>query len=686
MTAVIFIGLEILVIAAAAVAVLLVYVRRSLPRRLDERRYSILESVQDGIYIVDDRWRFTHVNEKTEELLHVTAADLVGRRVDKILDPLASDLLPEMRQVRNSGIPVERTQFFPAGNMWIEIRIQPAMNEVLVYLRDVSDRKRAEIMLRDSERRLRLLLEQVPALVWTVDLDLRFTSFVGTEFSAKGFTREELGDERVEQIHRVFAGDSQRFESYHGGRWMQHHVEPLRGTSGQIIGAIGVALDITEMKETAEHLARLARLDALTQLPNRFALEEQMVELVERADVDGLRLAVLFIDLDRFKTINDTLGHRAGDELLRQFALRLRRAVDPNATVFRSGGDEFIVTLALGETVSVPMIAADIQLSMAEPFFIAERQLFVSASIGAATYPDDGSSAEELLSRADSAMYRAKYNGRSRIGFFDVGSDEQAPYRLRLEQDLHYAIPRGEFRLLYQPIVDAATAHIVGAEALLRWNHTKHGEIMPEEFIAIAEETGLIVPISRWVLREACAEAARIRASGHPQFRIAVNLSARDFGEVDLADTIRDILAETGLPPDALEIEITENMKIDDVALMTMRTLNALGVRIVVDDFGVAYSALGYLKRLPIGALKIDRTFIRDAGDDPHDRAIVRAIVALARSLDLEIIAEGVESAEQLKFVTELNCERVQGFHFSRPVEARELLGVPGYSGTGRSA
>jgi diguanylate cyclase (GGDEF)-like protein/PAS domain S-box-containing protein len=670
------VAVAVLVVCIAAVAFIVFYIRTVSPRKFDERRYSVLESVQDGIFIVDERWRFTHVNEKAEELLNSTAADLVGRRVDKILDPLASDLLPEMRGVRNSGMPIERTQFFPGSNTWVEIRIQPAEHEILVYLRDVSDRKRAEVLLRDSERRLRLLLEQVPALLWTVDLDMRFTSFVGTATSAKGFTQEELGEAKVEQIRRVFGGDSQRFESYHRGRWMQHHVEPLRGANGQIIGAIGVALDITEMKETADHLARLARLDALTQLPNRFALEEQMIEMVEKAEAQERRLGVLFVDLDRFKTINDTLGHRSGDELLRQFAVRLRRAVDANASVFRSGGDEFIVMLELGATMSVPMITADIQLALSEPFFIAERQLFVSASIGAASYPDDGMSVEELLSRADSAMYRAKYSGRSRIGFFDVGGDEQAPYRLRLEQDLHYAIPHGEFHLLYQPIVDAVTTRLVGAEALLRWNHSKHGEIMPEEFIAIAEETGLIVPISRWVLREACVEAARIRSSGFPDFRVAVNLSARDFGEVDLADTIRDILAETGLPPSGLEIEITENMKIDDAALMTMRTLSGLGIRIVVDDFGVAYSALGYLKRLPIGAVKIDRTFIRDAGVDAQDRAIVRAIVALARSLELEIVAEGVETREQLQFINELACQRAQGYHFSRPVEARELLGV----------
>lgn len=657
----------------AAIVFAIVYVRFAASRDADERRYSVLESVQDGIFIVDDRWRFTHVNEKAEELLHCTAAELVGRRVDKVLDPLASDLLPEMRKVRASGMPIERTQFFHASNRWIEIRLQPASHEVLVYLRDVSDRKRAEILLRDSERRLRLLLEQVPALIWSVDLDMQFTSFVGTAPAARGFTQEELGEEHLEQIRRVFGGDSQRFESYYSGRWMQHHVEPLRATNGSIIGAIGVALDITEMKETADHLARLARLDALTQLPNRLALEEQMAEMVDRAESDNRRLAVLFVDLDRFKTINDTLGHRAGDELLRQFAVRLRRAIDVNASVFRSGGDEFIVSIELDETVSVPMIAADIQLALAEPFYIADRQLFVSASIGASTYPDDGSNTEELLSRADSAMYRAKYSGRTRIGFFDVASDEQAPYRLRLEQDLHYAIPRSEFRLMYQPIVDAHTAEVVGAEALLRWEHTKHGIIMPEEFIAIAEETGMIVPISRWVMCEACMEATRIRLSGYPDFRIAVNLSARDFAEVDLSDTVRDILEETGLPASGLEIEITESIMIDDVALMTLRTLHGMGIRVVVDDFGVAYSALGYLKRLPISAVKIDRTFIRDVEGEPQDRAIVRAIVALARSLDLDIIAEGIETPTQWEFINQLTCQRAQGFLFSRPVPADRL-------------
>lgn len=680
----------VIVILAISSAVMMWQMRALSQRLLDERRYSVLESIPDGIFIVDDSWRFTHVNERAETMLNASAATLVGRRLDHVFDPLASELLPELRKARKSGEPLERTQYFPASRRWIEIRIQPAAGESLVYLRDVSDRKRAENQVRDSERRLRLLLEQVPALLWTIDLDHRVTSVQGTGLAYHGIRGDDLVGESIERllspgeseaglaaVERVLRGESERFEAFFNERWMQHHVEPLRTTSGAVIGAIGVALDITEIKETAENLARLARVDSLTQLPNRLALQEAMPTALEAAQAGRTGLGVLFIDLDRFKMINDTLGHYAGDELLKQFAERLEQAVDPRCRVYRSGGDEFIVLARLDESLNAPMVAADVQRALAEPFYVAERQLHVSASIGASVFPGDGTTVEELLTRADSAMYRSKYYGRARPGFGDPLADDAAAYRLRLEQDLHYAIDRGELSLVFQPIVDVPTQKMIGAEALLRWNHTRHGEILPEEFIGIAEESGMIVTISRWVLRNACQRAMEFRLDGHPEFRIAVNMSARDFGEVDLADRVQTILDETGLPAHALEIEITEQLMIDDVALMTMRTLRQMGIRIVVDDFGVAYSSLGYLKRLPISGLKIDRTFIRDCASDGYDRAIVQAIVALARSLDLEIIAEGVESCEQWQFIHSLQCDRAQGYRFGRPVNPETLRTAP---------
>ncbi len=648
----------------------------------EEHRYSILEAVADGMFIVDRDWRFTHVNEKAEELLHATAGNLVGKRIANVLDGLASDLLPEMRAAVADGVPVERMQYSKATDTWIEIRIQPAAHGAVVYLRDVTARKHAEMLLRDSEHRLKLLLGQVPALLWTVDQDMRFTSIVGAGLVTQGFQQEDLSGQRFEKIlagteskasaistiRRVFTGESARFETRHFERWLQHHVEPLRDANGAILGAIGVALDITEMKETAEHFAHLARIDALTQLPNRLALEESLESGMERSRRTRRSLGILFVDVDRFKHVNDTLGHRTGDRLLREFATRLRTTIDTRGTVFRSGGDEFIALIELSDTLSIPMIAVDIQSALAQPFYISGRELRITASIGTSTFPDGAKSAEELITHADLAMYRAKQSGRNTIKSYDPTSDTGALYRLRLEQDLHHAADRDELNLVFQPIVSLKDGSVVGAEALLRWFHAKYGEIPPEQFIAIAEETGTIVQLSRWVLHRACEAAATIRRSGHPEFRIAVNLSARDFYESTLVAMIRGALEEASLPPDALDIEITESAMINDNAMETLLALRQLGVRIVVDDFGVAYSSLGYLKRLPVGAVKIDRAFLRDVTTDAYDQAIVGAIVSLAQTLDIHVIAEGIENEQQLKFVKNLPIGDAQGYLFSYPL------------------
>ncbi len=656
----------------------------------EEERYSIIEAVADGMFIVDHNWCFTHVNEKAEQLLHATANELVGRRIEDVLDALASDLVPEMRAALSQSIPIERMQYFKATDAWIEIRIQPASNGVVVYLRDVTARKRAEMLLRDSEHRLQLLLGQVPALLWTVDLDSRFTSLVGAGLATQGYEPDDLNGQRFEvmladteskgtaisTIRRVFAGESARFETRHSGRWLQHHVEPLRTENGTIAGAIGVALDITEMKETADHFAHLARIDALTQLPNRLALEEMLEASMERARRTRGSLGILFVDVDRFKNVNDTLGHRAGDTLLREFAARLHKTIDIRGTVFRSGGDEFIIIVDLSDTLSIPMIAVDVQAALALPFYVSGRELHITASIGTSTYPDGAKNAEELVTHADLAMYRAKQSGRNRIKNYDPASDTGALYRLRLEQDLHRAISRDELSLAYQPIVSVTNGRIVGAEALLRWVHQKHGEIPPEQFIAIAEETGIITELSRWVLYRACETAAEVRSSLDPDFRIAVNLSACDFYDTNLVSIIEEALKAAALPADALDIEITESAMIHDLALQTLDSLRAMGVRIVVDDFGVAYSSLGYLKRLPVGAVKIDRAFVHDITTDAYDQAIVGAIVSLAQTLELDVIAEGIESLEQWEFVRTLPVTNAQGYYFSYPVASQDLTAL----------
>jgi diguanylate cyclase (GGDEF)-like protein/PAS domain S-box-containing protein len=565
------------------------------------------------------------------------------------------------------------------------VRIQPTADETVVYLRDISNRKRSEVLLRNSERRLRLLLDQVPATVWTLDLDLRFTSVVGAGSTVDGFDAEALDGQSVETIltdeatrkhslanlGRVLQGESVRFETRHGDRWLQHHVEPLRAARGyEIIGAIGVAFDCTEMKETADSLTRLARVDALTQLPNRHALEESLGRALDGADRNGL--SVIFVDVDRLKNINDTLGHHAGDDLLREFAGRLRRTVSAQSTVFRSGGDEFIIVLQTGDRERVALVAKNLQRSFAEPFACGGRQLLVTASIGSSTYPEDGLTAEMLIGRADSAMYQAKKAGRNRIRAYDASDDGLGLRRLRIEQDLYYAIARNELALLFEPIVNLSDDRVCGADAVLRWMHTKCGEILPAEFAQIAEETGISIEISRWMLREACTQAAAIR-NVRGDFRISVRLSQRDLNEPGFVEFARSVLSETGLPAEALDIEIGESVSLGEHALERLRELRAVGVRIIVDDFGVSF---GSLKVLPVTALKVDRAFVSGVADSPSDRAVVHAIVTLARSLDLAVIVEGVDTPEQLNYMRKLDCDFAMGRHFGSPAPPATFYGV----------
>jgi diguanylate cyclase (GGDEF)-like protein/PAS domain S-box-containing protein len=656
---------------------------------LVEKRYSLLESIPDGFFIVDTAFRFTHVNERAEELFNRTADQLIGRRVEDLLDPLASELLPEMRRAAVRGDAVERLQYFPASNRWIEIRMQPAREEVLVYLRDVSERKKAELQSRDQERRLRLLLSQVPAVLFTVDLDMKITSLAGAALSQQDFSEEALvggpfeallaGQEQrtacVAAVQRVLQGEPVSYETRLRDRWLQNDVEPLRDADGNVVGAVGVMLDVTEVRSNADRFAQLARQDVMTGLPNRLALEERLPTQLERALHEHESVAVLFVDLDRFKNINDTLGHHAGDDLLRAVAQRMTARIENRATIYRPGGDEFVIVVdGIKHKRTIAAISMDVLQAFAEPFQINNRELFVTASLGASIFPQNAQTADELIAFADSAMYRAKESGRNTAKFYDGTMHAHVLERMGLEQDLRQALARGELRLLFQPVVDMATRRITGAEALIRWQHPLLGELSPATFIPIAEETGVIVDISRWVLREACSKAAHIRRNGAPGFQINVNLSPRDFYEQDLAATLAAVLAETGLPAEALSLEVTENVVLNDLALDTLNRIAKMQVNIVVDDFGTGYSSLSYIKRLPVKAIKIDKTFIDDVALDPYDQGIVKAIATLGNTLGLRVIAEGIESESQYQFLCSLKCEYAQGFFFYRPLPWSTLI------------
>jgi diguanylate cyclase (GGDEF)-like protein/PAS domain S-box-containing protein len=638
-----------------------------------EKKLNVLETVGDGIYIVDTDLRITHVNEEAERLLRGTAGDLVGQRIDRIIDPLASELVPEIREARRTARGVQRTHASPATGTWVELRIHAAATETLISLRDVSERTGAELRLRESERRLQLVTRHVDAVLWTTDREGRFTAISGGALDELGLDAADLLSQSSETLvdaavlRDVFAGKSARLERPRAERWLRHHVEPLSDTQRNVIGAVGVTIDVTELKRAEHVLFDAAHRDRLTGLPNRLSLEGRLAETIADAERDRRGFAVLFLDLDRFKTINDTLGHNPGDDVLREVATRLQSVIRDGDVVARPGGDEFIILLPrAADATEIQSVSRRLLRALAAPMAAGGRELYVTASIGAAMYPAHGRDAESLIAHADAAMYRAKGMGGNRYSMFEASMETVTVDRLSLEHDLRLAIDRDELELRYQPIVAIDTNEVVGCEALVRWRHPVRGLIAPETFIGIAEETGTIVGIDRWVLRAACGAAARIRTV-IPEFRMSVNVSSRDLREPDLPDAISRALADHGLPPRALSVEVTESVALDDSVLPVLTKLHGLGVNVAMDDFGIGYSSLSYLKRLPISVLKVDRSFVRDVANDKYDEAIISSIVAIAHGLGFRVIAEGIEHESQLRRLAALGCDEAQGFYFGRP-------------------
>jgi diguanylate cyclase (GGDEF)-like protein len=453
------------------------------------------------------------------------------------------------------------------------------------------------------------------------------------------------------------------------------YAAPLFDENGSSRGAIGVALDITERKRAEDEVRRLAYHDGLTDLPNRLLFSDRLALALSQANRQDQRLAVLFLDLDRFKVINDSLGHSLGDRLLRSVAARLRSCLREGDTVARLGGDEFTLLLpGTADAVAAARVAEKVLEVLRLPFEIDERELFLTGSVGIAIYPDDGEDAETLVKNADTAMYRAKEKGKDTYQLYAPAMNATALRRLALESALRRALDNREMGLHYQPIVEIASGRIRAVEALLRWRHAAFGNVPPEEFIPLAEVTGLMLGLGGWVLRTALEQLRRWQEAGHPELVMAVNLSIRQLQQPDLAEQVLGLLQQTGVPAGCLELEITETSAMlgPESTHDPLRRLKAAGVRISVDDFGTGYSSLSHLRRLPIRTLKIDKSFIRDIHSDPDDAAIVTAIIALAHTLKLEVVAEGVETAEQLEFLRARGCDRAQGFHLAEPRPAEE--------------
>jgi diguanylate cyclase (GGDEF)-like protein/PAS domain S-box-containing protein len=559
---------------------------------------------------------------------------------------------------------------------------------VVVSFRVARLLRRRERDLELSERRYRLLFERNLAGLYRASLDGRILECNSALARILGRpTREEVLELNMHELYLEPEDREVTIATLLQQKFLVNYEIGLRRRDGSPVWVLvneslledeeggpfleGSLIDITDRKRAEEESHHQAYHDALTDLPNRVLFHDRLSLAILHAHRRKQSLAVMFIDLDHFKNVNDTLGHSTGDEVLVAVSDRLKTCLREEDTVARVGGDEFLLLLTgINRESDVAGMARKILKVLAEPLTLKTRELFLSASIGVGLYPNDGADAETLVANVDTAMYRAKEAGRNNFQFFTPHMQEASQERAHLESGLRRALPRREFALHYQPVLDLASRRVIGLEALVRWNHPERGLLGPKEFIGLAEDAGLIVPLGEWILRRACEQARRLQDGAFPGLRMSVNLSPRQFHDKDLVWTVQHVLSETGLPPTSLELEITEGIAMQNLSL-TMEVLGELarmGIQISVDDFGTGHSSLNYLKHFPIHRLKIDRSFVAGMTRDDRDRSIVAAIVAMAHNLSLRVTAEGVETSAQAELLASLKCDEVQGFLFAPPL------------------
>ncbi len=681
-------------------------------RRSEYEFRALVENLPEPFFRYDRDHRRTYVNAQVEKLTGKPAASLLGLTVkeSKLASPYWNDVLDrEVQCVLDTGEPSRYAMDYqtPEGEFkYFDCWLGPVSDEqgetnsVMLILRDTTERKLFEMKLAEREREFRTLVENSADTVARYDRDLRrvyanpaFGELVegGVEALIGKRPSEVPGGEggllNEEKLHQVLAsGEAVEFEL----KWMNKagqdvysliNLTPEFDEEGDVASVLAVGRDITELYAFRQKIHRMAFYDPLTSLPNRALFNDRLRQMIADASWHGQLAGVMMIDMDRFKTVNDTMGHAVGDELLRETGARLSTCVRAYDTVARLGGDEFAVLLPdIRNGDDLGTIADKMRSVFDTPFLLEGKEVFISCSIGIALYPGDSVDAEDLVKYADSAMYYAKRSGRNNFRFYANNLTESANERLTLESELRHALERNEFSLHFQPKVCLETGAMIGSEALLRWLHPQRGFLPPDKFIPIAEDSGLIVELGEWVLREACRMASEMNGVGRSLHKVAINLSARQFMSNDLVSTVTRVLEETGCRPEWIELEITESLLLDEYGdvLETLKAFCVLGITIAIDDFGTGYSALSYLARFPINTLKIDRSFINTVTTDKYCAELVKAILSIAYSLGQQVVAEGVETFEQALFLQTHNCEVAQGYLFSKPVPWEELLALSG--------
>lgn len=668
----------------------------------EQRFRHVMEQVPNiSVQGYDKDRRVAFWNTASERLYGYSADEAMGQLLEDLIIPdfMRDGVRQHVDAWVNHGAPV------PPGELSLKrkdgslvavysshVMVRNPVTGPQMYCLDVelTDVKAAERQARESELRFRRTFEEAPVGICIyapdgviLDANPAFCRITGHPVgSLRGAPYDQithpddLPRDRALFLDCVSGNRSgyvteKRIVKQDGREiWVENTVSLLRDEEGSPTQFIGIAEDITERRASRERIAYMAHHDALTGLPNRSLLQDRLNMALAHATRSARPVALLFIDLDRFKNINDSLGHVVGDSLLQAVGTRLSKNTRATDTVSRQGGDEFIVLLGDIESHEAAMnVAYKMVELLEEPYEVSGHLLACTASIGVAIFPDHGRDVDTLMRHADMAMYSAKDGGRNTVRMFQSGMTRNAVERLKIENALRKALERQEFELYYQPQVEIATGRLIGLEALLRWNSGLLGMVSPASFIPVAEDTGLIVPIGEWVLNEACRQLRKWQEAGLPVVPVAVNLSALQFNRGDIVRSLREVFERTGVDPALIEIELTESLLMSnaDGVLHIMRELKTLGVGLSIDDFGTGYSSLSYLKRFPVDRLKVDRSFVRDVPDDPDDAAIVHAIVQLGHSLKIQVIAEGVESSQQVEFLRAEGCQAAQGFLFAKP-------------------